>query len=64
VALDIPPPELVPYQFNVPPEPAVAVKAAGVAFSQYVTGAVVGAAGVAFIFTTIAALGLSQPLMV
>ena len=43
------------------PEP-VAVNAEAVAFWQYEIGAVVGAAGAAFTFTTIAARGLSgQP---
>ena len=64
IALAAPPVAFVPYQFNVPPEPAVAAKAVAVAFLQYVTGVVDGAAGVAFIFTTIAALGLSQLLIV
>ena len=62
--LEVPPVAFVPYQFNVSPEPTVAVKAVAVAFSQYVTGVVVGAAGVAFMFTTIAALGLSHAFMV
>ena len=51
----VPPVALVPYQFNVAPVDAVAVKAIAVAFTQYDTGVVdtVGAAGVGFIVTTI-----------
>ena len=56
VVLPVPPVAVVYQSKPVPP----AVSAVAVAPWQYVTGVVtVGAAGVAFIFTTIDALGLS-----
>ena len=56
------PPVAAVYQRRFDP---VAVNIAAVAFWQYVIGVVtVGAAGVAVIFTIIAALGDSQPLTV
>ena len=62
----VPPVALVPYQFNVPPVDAVAVKAIGVALRQYSTGVAdtVGADGKATTFTVIAALGPSHVPMV
>ena len=57
--LPVPPVATVYHNKFVP----VAVSADAVAFWQYVTGlAAAGAAGIAFTFITIAALGLSQPL--
>ena len=61
VALPVPPVATV-YQSRLLP---VAVKAVAEAFWQYVTGELtVGAAGVAFTFTTMAALGPSPQLVV
>ena len=61
VVLPVPPVATVYHKRLVP----VAVSAVAVAFWQYVTGlAAVGAAGIAFTFTVIAALGLSQLLLV
>ena len=56
VAVPVPPVAVVYHSNPVP----VAVSAVAVALWQYVTGvATVGAAGVAFTFTTMEALGLS-----
>ena len=58
VVVPVPPVALVPYHSRFVP---VAVSAVAVAPWQYAIGvAAVGAAGVAFTFTTMAALGLSQ----
>ena len=58
----VPPVAFVPYQFNVAPVEAVAVKAIGVALRQYTKAVAdtVGAAGKATTLTVIVALGPSH----